>query len=72
MIYKTKAAYDGAVYAGIKERMIVYECDICGCYHDWAWAGDCREDDNRLVDLPDGAEIRTMEERVEADERGEP
>jgi hypothetical protein len=55
---------------------ILYECGICGAYHPWEWSRDCREDANRV--LPDeyaefmgvdefDLEIRTMDERVEAD-----
>ena len=47
--------------------MIYYECGICDCYHPWEWDGDCREDANRLTDLPYDAEIRSMEDRMEAD-----
>jgi hypothetical protein len=59
---------------------IIYECGICGCYHPWNWDGDCRDDTNRF--FPDeyaerhdidefDIEVRSMEERLEADERGE-
>ncbi|KKN06546.1 hypothetical protein LCGC14_1076300 [marine sediment metagenome] len=47
--------------------MIVYECSICEAYHPWDWNGDCRDDANRLYDIPDDAEVRTMVERLEAD-----
>jgi len=53
--------------------MIFYECGICGHLHPWDWAGDCREDANRYttsyVEDTFGfdVEIRTMEERLEAD-----
>lgn len=50
---------------------IFYECGICGAYHPWEWDGDCRDDANRLQEVPDYAEVRSMEDRVEADERGE-
>jgi len=61
-------------------KHILYECGICGCYHPWDWNGDCRDDANRI--FPDtyaerlgidefDIEVRSMDERVEADERGE-
>lgn len=59
---------------------ILYDCGICGCYHPWAWNGDCREDANRYGSPEDYAAahgctldeivVRQMEERVAAD-RGE-
>ncbi len=61
--------------------MIIYECGICGSYHPWDWNGDCRVDEYRYADVEDYAErtgvsiwdveVRGMDERVEADERGE-
>ena len=27
---------------------ILYECDICSCYHPWTFNGDCRDDANRF------------------------
>jgi hypothetical protein len=46
-----------------------YECGICDCIHPWEWDGDCREDAARLSldDIPDDAQLFSMEERVEAD-----
>ena len=29
------------------EAAIVYECEICGCYHPVEWNGDCRDDQHR-------------------------
>lgn len=59
------------------ERLIIYECDICGGYHPWNWDGDCREDAHRWNSPEEYAdakgvmsvtvEVRTMDERVEAD-----
>ena len=53
---------------------VYYECGICECIHPWDWDGDCREDANRFdrgdLDLKHGPfqwELRSMEERVEAD-----
>lgn len=48
---------------------IFYECGICDCYHRWTWNGDCREDGERftLDQIPESAEIRSMEERITAD-----
>ena len=56
---------------------ILFECGICGCYHPWEWNGDCRDDDYRTfpdkyaealgIDEYGDIEIRTWEERVEAD-----
>ena len=57
---------------------IIYECGICGSYHPWYFSGDCRDDKNRIADpdeyskqlgVPD-VEVRSMEERVAADEMG--
>jgi len=58
---------------------IIYECGICDCYHPWDWEGDCRDDANRFmpeeyaeqigVDEAD-LDIRTMEERIAADNVG--
>lgn len=62
------------------ERYIIYECGICSCYHPWHWSGDCREDYQRFQPeefaarigvYPWDLEIRTMEERVKADAKGE-
>ena len=56
--------------------LIIYECGICDQCHPWEWDGDCRDDANRFsVDeyleregLTDGnIEVRSMNERVEAD-----
>ena len=62
--------------------LTIYECEICGSYHPWTWDGDCREDANRYASPEDYAdrngipqyqwpliEVRSMDERVEADER---
>lgn len=60
----------------------LYECGICSSLHPWDWDGDCREDANRYFDEQDYAErnnldwpssaslieVRSMEERVEADQ----
>ena len=61
--------------------LIIYECGICDCYHPWNWDGDCRDDSNRYSDPDEYAErnnlniyameIRSMDGRVAADERGE-
>lgn len=61
-------------------KHILYECGICGCYHPWTWEGDCRENANRFAGPEEYAElkhaslesieVRSMEERVEADEAG--
>lgn len=57
---------------------IIYECEICGGYHEWNWDGDCREDANRYAGVDDYAErkgideseieVRSMDDRVEADD----
>ena len=31
------------------------ECGCCGAYHRTDFYGDCREDSERFLDLPDGA-----------------
>jgi hypothetical protein len=61
-------------------KYILYECGICGAYHPWSWDGDCRDDDHRFAGLEEYAElqhtslerieVRSMEERAEADEAG--
>jgi hypothetical protein len=61
--------------------LVIYECGICGCYHPWLWHGDCRDDANRISSPEEYAEtqgvtvwnveVRSMEDRAEADERGE-
>lgn len=56
-------------------QVIVYECGICSCYHPWDWDGDCRDDDNRIVDLEpleaafgiNNVIVRSWEERMAAD-----
>jgi hypothetical protein len=63
---------------------VIYECGICGCYHAWEFDGDCREDANRFGTPEDymeargieefdakgnlQLEVRSMDERVSADE----
>lgn len=59
---------------------IIYECGICGGHHPWNWDGDCRDDKNNYADETDYAkrtgvpldrvEVRTTEERLEADAGG--
>jgi hypothetical protein len=53
--------------------MRYYECGICEHLHPWDWHGDCRDDANRFTDevLRDGDEVASMEERLEADAKGE-
>lgn len=55
-------------------KPVYYDCEICGHYHPWEWNGDCRDNANRFtcneIDAKhrrEGYEIRTMDERVEAD-----
>lgn len=60
-------------------HIILYDCEICGGIHPWEWDGDCREDDNRYADEADYAErngifeydieVRSMQERMDADTR---
>lgn len=63
---------------------ILYECGICGSLHRWDFNGDCRDDENRFADEEEyiavtGAlgitvyevQVRTWDERVEADSREE-
>jgi hypothetical protein len=60
-----------------KPTHILYECGICSCYHPWDWDGDCRDDASRYgtpedyIDKfgidPFRLEVRSMQERVEAD-----
>jgi hypothetical protein len=59
---------------------VLYECGICGCYHLWAWDGDCRDDAHRYGSPEEYAEqhgvtdldieVRLMDDRV-AEDRGE-
>jgi hypothetical protein len=59
---------------------ILYECGICNCYHPWDWNGDCREDAARFGSPEEYAkklgisvndvEVRSMDDRVTADEEG--
>ena len=56
---------------------ILYECEICSGLHPWEFDGDCRYDPQRFHDVedyaerlmvkPDEVEVRSMEERVNAD-----
>lgn len=55
---------------------ILYDCGICGYCHPWGFDGDCRDDDSRFMPDEyaarlgvdeDALDIRSMEERVEAD-----
>lgn len=55
-------------------KPVYYECGICDHCHPWDWNGDCRDDANRLTcdhlddkHGQDGYELRSMNERVEAD-----
>jgi hypothetical protein len=57
---------------------VIYRCDLCGYYHPWEF-GDCREDKYRIPDpdeyakklgVPD-VEVRSMDERLAADDGGE-
>lgn len=60
---------------------ILYECGICGSYHPWSFDGDCRDDANRYGSPEEYArklhrsvyriEVRSMDDRIAADERGE-
>lgn len=57
-------------------KHVLYECDICDCYHPWEFNGDCRDDDNRTfpdlyaekfnIDESD-IEILSMDERIRED-----
>ncbi len=59
-------------------KHILYECEICGAFHAWSFAGDCRDDSSRFSDASEYAEkmkvnesdveVRSMDERVAADE----
>ena len=61
---------------------ILYECEICSCLHLWQFNGDCRDDANRYGSVedfckrynidPDFVEVRSMDERVQADLEGRP
>ena len=63
------------------DKTTIYECGICDCFHPWDWNGDCREDDNRFaadeyaarIGVPESElDIRTWDERIEADNEGNP
>uniref|UniRef100_A0A6M3LEB3 Uncharacterized protein n=1 Tax=viral metagenome TaxID=1070528 RepID=A0A6M3LEB3_9ZZZZ len=43
------------------------ECGCCGSYHQIDFHGDCRDDGNRFHfdELPEGADILTLEEQME-------
>lgn len=45
----------------------LYECGICDAFHPWDWDGDCRDNANRIYDPADTDDIRSWEERQEAD-----
>lgn len=52
-----------------------YECGICDHLHPWEWAGDCRDDANRLTKdhvaaLP-SVWVFTWLDRVRADKHGD-
>src|SRR4030095_5419056 len=49
------------------EQQTYYECGICGAYHRWEFNGDCRQDSERFDDIPDNADLRSWDERCEAD-----
>ena len=59
------------------DNTIIYNCEICGAFHPWNFDGDCRDDANRFADPEqyaasvgvdvDSIEVRSMDERVEAD-----
>jgi hypothetical protein len=61
----------------MKREYTMYECGICSCYHPWEFAGDCRDDGARwgspeeyaeaLGVSPFDIEVKSMEERLEAD-----
>ena len=38
----------------------IYECGICGAYHDATWDGDCREDAARIMEPLPTDEIVTL------------
>lgn len=55
-------------------KPVYYDCEICGHLHPWEFNGDCRDNSMRFtcaeIDAKhrrDGYEVRTMEERVDAD-----
>jgi hypothetical protein len=49
-----------------QERFI--ECGCCGAWHRENFAGDCRQDDERFNDPPDGADYVTLDEQMESEE----
>lgn len=44
-----------------KQKVVLYECDICDCLHPWEWDADCRDDANRYSDELDYAERNTVD-----------
>jgi hypothetical protein len=69
-----------------KAKHVIFDCDICCAFHPWEFSGDCRDDKNRFATpedyleslglcdkdgTPAILEVRSMEERIQADERGE-
>lgn len=64
---------------GTDSKAVYYDCGICDHIHPWTWNGDCRDDDNRYtldalaakLGMPEeDIDVRSMEERVQADEEG--
>lgn len=62
----------------MKKTLIIYKCGCCDSFHPWEWDGDCRDDAHRIELSPEeyaetlginpsGIEIRSMEERLDAD-----
>ncbi len=60
-------------------KPVYYDCGICGRIHPWGFTGDCRDDSNRFNedDLVakhgwTGYEVKSFQDRLAADDRGEP
>ena len=39
-----------------------YDCEICGGYHRWEFDGDCRNDDERLAEVPEDEPAQICDE----------
>lgn len=71
----------GAAMIFAPDVHILYECGICDWYHPWSFNGDCRENEYRFAFIEDYAaklgidisliEVRSWEERLDADTNGE-
>jgi hypothetical protein len=45
-------------------KEIIYQCEICECYHPWDWNGDCRDNANRYDSPEQYAETNLIDARA--------